>query len=121
MMLPLRLPRFWVSLGWAFVSLALIFSLVPNGIPGTQDVNDKVLHVVGYCALTLWFAGIYPRSRYMLIGAAFLGMGILVEVLQGAMAVGRMAEVRDVYADALGISLALLLAYAALGGWALRV
>ena len=46
--------------------------------------------------LTLWFAGIYPRSRYSLIGVALFVMGVVIEWLQGAMNLGRQADMRDV-------------------------
>jgi VanZ family protein len=121
MLLPLRFPRFWATLGWIFVALAIYFCLAPGGIPGTQKVDDKVMHIGGYLALTLWFTGIYPRSRYAIISALLLVMGIVIEILQGAMHMGRVAEVRDVYADAVGIAAGIALAFAIFGGWALRV
>ena len=71
--------------------------------------------------LALWFAGIYPKSRYPMIGVALLVMGIVIEGLQGAMNLGRQADLRDVYANSLGIVCGLLLALAWLGGWAQRV
>lgn len=118
MLLPLRFPRFWLTLGWVFVALALFFCLVPGGIPGTSRVNDKVMHITGYLALTIWFTGIYPRSRYAAIALSLLAMGILVEILQGVMHLGRQAELRDVYADAVGIAIGLAVAFAFPGGWA---
>ncbi len=74
-----------------------------------------------YSVLALWFAGIYPKSRYPLIGVALLVMGIVIEGLQGAMNLGRQADMRDVYANTLGIVSGLLLALIWLGGWAQRV
>ena len=60
--------------------------------------------------LALWFAGIYPKSRYPMIGVGLLVMGIVIEGLQGAMNVGRQADLRDVYANSLGIVAGLTLA-----------
>jgi VanZ family protein len=120
-LLPLRFPRLWLGLGWFFVALALFFCLIPGGIPGTADVNDKLMHVLGYVALTIWFTGIYPRSRYAVIALSLLAMGIGVEILQGVMNVGRVAEVRDVVADAIGIAIGIAVSFALLGGWAQRV
>src|SRR5215831_16575243 len=104
-LLPLRFPRLWLGLGWFFVALALFFCLIPGGIPGTGNVNDKLMHVLGYVALTVWFTGIYPRSRYAVIALALLAMGVAVEILQWVMDIGRVAEVRDVVADAIGIAI----------------
>jgi len=122
MLLPLRFPRLWLTLGWILVALSLVACLLPgNDIPNVPGMNDKSLHIVGYLALTLWFTGIYPRSRYVVIAVLLLLMGILVEFLQGAMHLGRFAEVRDVYADAAGIAAGVILALLLLGGWAQRI
>ncbi|HYM34885.1 MAG TPA: VanZ family protein [Steroidobacteraceae bacterium] len=121
MLLPLRFPRLWLTLGWVFVALALYFCLAPSGIPGTQRVNDKFMHVMGYLLLTHWFTGIYPRSRYVAIALLFSIMGIAVEILQGAMHMGRHAELRDVYADEVGIAIGIVLSLTLLGGWMQRV
>ena len=56
-----------------------------------------------------------------MIGVALLVMGIVIEGLQGAMHVGRQADLRDVYANSMGIVCGLALALAWLHGWAQRV
>jgi len=121
MTLPLRYPRLWVTLAWVFVALALAASLAPGGAPGMNLLNDKVEHMGGYLLLALWFAGIYPRSRYWLIAAGLFCMGVVVELLQGGMHWGRHRDIYDVYANTAGIALGLALAWSALGGWMLRV
>ena len=122
MLLALRHPRLWLVSGWILVILAIVASLVPShDLPQIGGVSDKLEHVVGYFVLALWFAGIYPKSRYLMIGVALLVMGIVIEGLQGAMHVGREADLRDVYANSLGIVCGLTLALAWLGGWAQRV
>jgi VanZ family protein len=84
-------------------------------------VNDKVEHAAGYMALTLWFAGIYPRSRYLWIAVALFAMGVAVEFLQGWMSLGRNSDPRDVLANTVGIAIGLAIAVTALGGWVQRV
>jgi VanZ family protein len=122
MLLALRHPRLWLVSGWILVILAVIASLVPShDLPTLGGISDKWEHVVGYFVLTLWFAGIYPRARYPMIGVALLVMGIVIEGLQGAMKVGREADLRDVYANVIGIACGLTLALAWLGGWAQRL
>jgi VanZ family protein len=123
-MLALRFPRFWLVLGWLLVFLALFVCLVPPGTPGMSGlfaINDKVAHAVGYMALTLWFAGMYPRSRYPLIGIALFAMGVMVEFLQGWMSVGRNRDALDVLANTTGIAIGLGLALSVLNGWTQRV
>jgi VanZ family protein len=122
MLLALRHPRLWLVSGWTLVILATIASLVPaHDLPKMGGISDKLEHVVGYSMLALWFAGIYPRSNYPMIGFGLLIMGIGIEALQGAMHVGREADLRDVYANAVGVVCGLTLALAWLGGWAMRV
>lgn len=122
MLLSLRHPRLWLVSGWILVILATIASLVPShDLPSLGGISDKWEHIVGYSVLTLWFAGIYPKARYPMIGIALLVMGIVIEGLQGAMKLGREADLRDVYANVVGIVCGLTLALAWLGGWAQRL
>ena len=122
MLLALRHPRLWLVSGWILIVLATIASLVPvQELPKLGGISDKLEHVVGYGVLSLWFAGIYPKSRYPMIAVALLVMGIVIEGLQGAMKLGRQADLRDVYANSLGVICGLTLALAWLGGWAQRI
>ncbi|MGH7578381.1 MAG: hypothetical protein ACREM1_25110 [Longimicrobiales bacterium] len=118
----LRHARIWYGVGWAAVIAATALSLMPNSVLQPGSLNDKLEHTAGYALLTIWFCGVYPRSRYPAIAIAFLLMGIAIEVLQGAMPWGRQAELYDVYAGAAGIALGVCLSWATpLGQWARRV
>jgi VanZ family protein len=122
MLLPLRHPRFWLMLGWVFVVAATVASLVPvQRLPLPSGIDDKLEHVAGYGMLTLWFTGIYPRSRYVMIAIGLFLLGIAIEWAQGSMHLGRVADVRDVIANCVGIGAGLMLASVWLGGWAQRV
>lgn len=121
-MLPLRYPRLWLSLGWTAVTLAIVVSLVPiSELPQPPNVSDKTEHFVAYFLLSLWFAGIYPRSRYWIIALGLFVMGVLIEFAQGAMHFGRQADILDVLANSSGIVVGLLLCWLWLGGWAQRI
>lgn len=122
MPLALRYPRLWLLSGWTLVVLAIIVSVLPvHRLPHPSGVDDKVEHMVGYAVLSLWFAGIYPKSRYMIIAIGLFVMGVAIEWAQGAMHLGRQADVRDVVANTAGILSGLTLALVWLGGWAQRV
>jgi VanZ family protein len=122
MLLALRHPRLWLVVGWLLIIGALVANLMPaHDLPTMGGISDKTEHIVGYAVLSLWFAGIYPRSRYPMIGVALLVMGIVIEGLQGAMHWGRQADIHDVYANTIGIVAGLTLALIWLGGWAMRV
>jgi VanZ family protein len=122
MLLSLRHPRLWLVLGWLLIGGAIIANLMPaHDLPTLGGISDKTEHIVGYAVLSLWFAGIYPRARYPMIGVGLLVMGIVIEGLQGAMHWGRQADLMDVYANTIGIVCGLVLALVWLGGWAMRV
>ena len=117
MLSDLRYGRFWLVFGWVSVAAAMVLSLMPPAVVELPDWNDKLEHAAGYFLLTFWFCGIYPRHRYWAVGLAMLGMGILVEVLQGVMHMGRQADAKDLLADLIGIVPALLLSLTPLRYW----
>ncbi|MGH8187290.1 MAG: VanZ family protein [Steroidobacteraceae bacterium] len=122
MLLALRHPRVWLAMGWLLVFLATIASIVPlRNVPKPPGVTDKMEHAVAYGLLAIWFAGIYPRSRYVMIGIGLFLMGIAIEWAQSAMQLGRESDFRDVVANSIGIVAGLTLALIWLGGWAQRV
>lgn len=117
----LRHARIWSGFGWVAVIAATTLSLMPHSALRADPLNDKLEHALGYALLTIWFCGIYPRSRYRVIAAGFLLMGLTIEALQGAMHWGRRGDVHDIYANAAGVALGVLLARATpLGDWARR-
>ena len=121
MLLPLRHPRGWLVIGWAMIVFAILASLAPHEKLPHTGVNDKFEHTLAYTVLALWFAGIYPRSRYMIIAIGLFVMGLVIEWAQGAMNLGRQSDFRDLIANSVGIAFGLALALTWLGGWAQRL
>ena len=118
-MLPVRHPRWWLVFGWAWIIIAIVVCLLPGrALPPTTLVSDKFEHFLLYGFLMVWFAGLYPRARYVMIAVALLLMGIAIEMAQGAMNLGRTADVRDVIANSIGVGIGLTLSLLGLGGWA---
>ena len=117
----LRHPRFWLTIGWLLVMGAVIVSLVPGRSLPNLGVSDKLEHTATYAVLTLWFAGLYPRSRYFWIGAGMFALGTGIEFAQGAMNLGRQRDYLDVIANTAGIGVGLMLAVIGLGDWVQRV
>jgi VanZ family protein len=118
---PLRHRRAWLVLGWVLVAGAVLASLLPSYSLPPTGVNDKFEHTFAYTVIALWFAGVYPRSRYLVIALGLFAMGVAIEWAQGAMNLGRYSDFRDVLANTAGIALGLALALAGLGGWAQRL
>jgi VanZ family protein len=121
MLLALRHPRVWLVIGWLLVAASVYASLIPSYKLPPAGVNDKIEHFAAYVLLTLWFTGIYPRSRYVVIAIGLFCLGLFIEWAQGAMNVGRQADVRDILANSIGISVGVALALLWLGGWAQRL
>ena len=121
-MLSLRFPRLWLSLGWTAVALAVVVCLVPiSELPQPPKLSDKAEHFIAYVVLSLWFAGIYARSRYWAIALGLTLLGVLIELAQGAMHYGRQADPADVIANCSGIVAGLMLCWFGLGSWMQRV
>lgn len=117
----LRFARLWWTAGWMLVAFIVYGSLKPTvDIPGGW-MSDKMLHFSGYCAVAFWFVGITDRRRYPLVAAGLLLLGLLIEIAQQLMGLGRTAEWRDFLANMLGVATALALAYAGLGSWMVQI
>ncbi len=102
----------------------MVVVIISGSLAPSDDVeslmlgNDKVTHALAYAGLTLWFTGLYPRSRYPLIAGGLFMLGAMIEILQGAMPLGRQSDFRDLVANTTGIGIGLLLAWHWSGGWA---
>ena len=122
-MLPLRYPRVWLTLGWVLVLGVVVGSLLPGPIIReiTPPVSDKLEHFTAYFVLMAWFAGLYPRSKHLLIAVALVVLGTALDILQGAATRTRSFELLDIAADAVGVVVALVLSGWLLEGWCLRV
>jgi VanZ family protein len=113
-MLPHRLPRaVRIGLYAMAVSTLLYLCLKTNGSPpkpylapspGFQGISlrDKGEHAIAWFVLTATGLILAPR-RPRAIATFALAFGIFVEAAQGAMGLGRNAELLDLTADSLGI------------------
>lgn len=119
-MLPLRYPKVWFALGCTLVSGVVIGSLLPGDVVDIVSVNDKLMHVGAYFVLAVWFAGIYRRGLYPLVGAALLALGVAIDLLQGLTATRHM-DVYDMAANFFGILVGLVLSVLFFEGWCQRV
>ncbi len=114
----LRLARLWWAVGWAMVLYITASCLEPPRYVPNLHLWDKAEHALAFFGMSVWFGGLARRSRYPVIGVLMLLFGGAIEIAQGAMGLGRDADVMDWVADAVGIAVALGLLYLGLGGWA---
>lgn len=115
----LRHARYWLIGGWLMIAFVLITCLLPapDIEPVAQVLPDKVEHSIAFFGLTAWFCGLYPARRWLSIGAAFLLLGILIEILQGTLTTTRSMDYKDAIADGVGIAVALVLVRLGLSEW----
>jgi VanZ family protein len=118
-----RLRRAWAAIGWALVFLTIVLSLRP--LPAAFAVGnlDKLMHVLTYATLTLWFIQLAPAERWIRIALWFVGMGVAIEIAQGQTGY-RCFSFADMAANAIGIVAALLAARCGLSNlltWCERV
>jgi VanZ family protein len=110
--------RTWWTLGIGLVLLALFLCLLPSRNLGDPvNLNDKVSHALGHAAMAVYFAGLVPRPRWWKIFVFLLCFGVVVEIAQYSMDLGREGEVGDVVANNLGALTGLALARAGLANW----
>ena len=117
-MLPLRYERAWLLAGFLVLVASLVVALAPAGTNMPFNVNDKVLHVVAFVALMVWFSGLFEVRYLSWLAAGLAGYGLLIEVLQ-SFTPTRQAEGLDLVADIVGILLGWLLSIAGLRRWCL--
>jgi len=118
-----RLRRAWAIIGWALVLLTIFLSLRPLPAAFAADNLDKLVHVLIYATLTLWFIQLVPAERWIRIALWFVGMGVAIEIAQGQTGY-RYFSFADMVANATGIVTALLAARCGLSNlltWCERV
>ncbi len=94
----------WLAGGWLIIFLIFTASLYPHP-PGNllKDGWDKVWHAGSYALLMFWFAQLYVSLRLrIIIGLAFMAMGLLIEVMQG-FSIIRTFDLNDALANSVGV------------------
>ncbi len=110
--------RFWHLVGIALVLVVVVASLVPARDLPHLGMTDKLEHMIAYGGLALWFGGLLAPRHYGYLLLALLALGGGIEIAQGLMGLGREADWRDFYADALGAALGLSLCMVGVRHWA---
>ena len=109
--------RFWILIGIGQVLVVVVASLVPSADLPHLGITDKAEHMIAYGGLALWFGGLVAPRHYWILGLALAALGGGIEIAQGLMGLGRDADWRDFYADALGAALGLSLSMAGIRFW----
>ena len=89
---------------WAFLTYMLLK-------PGVENMEyafmfqgiDKILHLSIFALLGFCFMAAFPRAKFIIYIQIMLCYGILTEILQEEMALGRSLEGLDLVADTIGV------------------
>lgn len=87
------------------IAVVVVASLLPPGdLPPVPKGTDKVEHFLSYAVLAAGAVQLFAR-RLSLLGAciALALMGVVLELLQAQMALGRSMDVLDALANTLGV------------------
>jgi len=119
-MLPLRYPIAWALSGWGLVVFVAVGSVIPGAVITGFSSADKIVHMLSYFLLMIWFSGLYSRQRHVVIALILVTFGGLLEFLQAVLPY-RFFDPLDLLANTVGVALGLLLSFTLLAGWCQRI
>lgn len=114
----IRLPHRLFILAYVAAILAVtVLSLIPQPQLDAPEGTDKALHLLAYGVIAgCGGLGFASWDRRILAGTTAIGIGIFLEVAQGAWA-GRNGSVADALSNMAGVALGLIAAYVVLKLW----
>ncbi|WP_422509380.1 VanZ family protein [Stenotrophomonas sp. GZD-301] len=109
---PLRWPRVWLALWWLAILVTITVCLIPPPPLALPENSDKVEHFLAYFLLAAAAVQIYrPRAPLAWAAVGLVGLGIGIEVAQGALTTDRMADPMDALANSVGVLAGIALAF----------
>ncbi len=114
----IRLPHRVFILAYLAAILAVtVLSLIPQPQLDAPEGTDKALHLLAYGVIAgCGGLGFTNWDRRILAGTTAIGIGIFLEIAQGAWA-GRNSSVADALSNTAGVILGLMAAYVILKLW----
>ena len=123
-MIELRYAWRWQVAGFLLLILVMIAAMVPklpfDDLAMHFKITDKVMHIVAFTFLAVWFSGQYEKRSYWRIAMGLIAFGVLIELIQGTVSYRR-SEWLDLVGNASGIVIGLIIAFIGIGGWSRRV
>lgn len=97
----LRIARI---LFWTAAVFALVMALLPQPpYTPTQDLGDKVLHIIGFTTLAVLAVLAWPQAPALRVIERLSFFGAFIEVAQSIPALGRDCDILDWAADTLAV------------------
>ncbi len=89
----------WLAIGWSII-IFIGCAMPGNELPDMSHGTDKWVHFVGFAPIgLLWSLSGRTAVWTILFGAIF---GMLIEIYQGVMPIGRSFDLFDALADTIG-------------------
>lgn len=123
-MIALRYSWRWHLASFFLLVFVMIAALVPKlpfqDLTSQFNISDRVMHIVAFTFLAVWFSGQHERRSYWRIALGLIAFGVLIELVQGTISY-RTSEWMDLVSDTAGITTGLIIAVLGVGGWSMRV
>ena len=92
------------------VGIAIISLMESSYVPQVVSLQDKLIHGVMYALLAIsWAVPLVDKKASLWVLLAVIGYGALMEVLQRFCTLTRSGEMADLYADAIGAAVGIIL------------
>lgn len=103
-------PKIHLMLGLMMSAAVFFGSISSSPLPDTELIpgSDKLIHVMAYGILSLWFAQLISPKNYVRLAVALLLYGGFIELVQGQLPY-RSASMLDLLANLVGILSALFI------------
>ena len=119
--LPLRYASWWLGIGVVMLLTVAALLLLPVSGPNVgPPYADKLVHMLVFCILMTWFAGIVQPGYRWALFAALLLFGASMEALQSVV-YWRSGEFLDLVFNLVGLIVGWGLARAGTAGWIKRL
>ena len=92
------------------VGIAIISLMESSYVPQVMSAKDKLIHGVMYALLAIsWAVPLADKKASLWVLLSVIGYGALMEVLQRLCTLTRSGEMADLYADAIGAAIGIIL------------
>lgn len=90
------------------VAVILYGSMTPGSTLETVSIDDKIMHILAYGALTVFAVAAFPKRSIWTVALSCLLIGLGLEVAQVLWATGRTGSLFDGLANSFGVTCAVL-------------
>lgn len=100
---------FMVTFGFTFFAVVFMSLASPESIKQYARHSDKILHFCAYLGISFLALGAFPKQKLRSIFLGLSATGIVIEILQASMELGRTASAGDILANCMGIATPILI------------